>query len=101
VSYIQYSANNPYFATPQSSRAIGSFVFRAVPPNGADTLYTILSHQQYRPDRLSYDLYNTPAFWWIFPVRNPFLRADPVWGLTTGLQLMVPSADYLRRTLGA
>ncbi len=101
MTLVVYPSNSPYSATPQSSFAIGRFVFRAVPPDGADALYIVLPHQQYRPDRLSYDLYNTPAFWWVFCVRNPFLRADPIWGLITGLQLMVPSADYLRRTLGA
>lgn len=100
MSYIQYPANSPYCATPQTSSFIGRFVFRPVPPDANDTVYTLQQRHEYRPDRLSYDLYNTPAYWWVFCERNPFLRGDPIWGFVNGLQIMVPSADYLRNVLG-
>jgi hypothetical protein len=50
---------------------------------------------------LSYDLYASPAFWWVFCERNPFLRGDPIWNFLPGLQIMVPQHDYLRRVTGA
>jgi hypothetical protein len=49
---------------------------------------------------LAYELYGTPAYWWIFCERNPFLRSEPVWNFLAGLVIMVPSPDYLARTLG-
>jgi hypothetical protein len=101
LSVIQYPANSPYSATPQTSWHIGRFVFRPIPPNVFDTPFTLLPRHQYRPDRLSNDLYNTPSYWWVFCERNPFLRGDPVWSFVTGLQIMVPSGDYLRQVLGS
>ena len=101
MSVIQYPANSPYATTPQTSWHIGRFKFRPVPPDANDTLYVLQSRHQYRPDRLSYDLYNTPAYWWVFCERNPFLRSDPIWNFVTGLEISVPSADYLRRILGS
>jgi len=76
-------------------------VFRPIPSNSADQPFILQQRHEYRPDRLSFDLYNTPAYWWVFCVRNPFLRRDPVWSFTNGLTIMVPSSDYLHRILGS
>lgn len=100
MSLITYPATSPYASTSQTSWHIGRFVFRPVPVDSDDTPYTLLMRHQYRPDRLSYELYKTPAYWWVFSERNPFLRCDPVWKFITGLQIMVPSPDFLYRVLG-
>ena len=95
-----YPASSPYATTPQTSWYITSLVFRSIPPDAGDQPYTLKMQHQYRPDRLSYDLYGTPNYWWTFCVRNPSLRHDPVWGFTAGLTIIVPTADYLRRVVG-
>jgi len=100
MSRIIYPANSPYYLTPQSSWSIGNLVFRPIPADHNDTLYTLRMHHQYRPDRLSYELYTTPAYWWVFSVRNAFLRRDPIWEFIAGLTIIVPSADYVHRILG-
>jgi hypothetical protein len=98
---INYPANSPYADTPQTSWYIGNLVFRPLPPDAGDLPFTLSLRHQYRPDRLSYDLYGTPAYWWVFCVRNPFLRRDPVWNFINGLTLTVPTSDYLHRVLGS
>ena len=103
MSIINFPSNSPYYATPQTTWYTSNYVFRPIPPDtsGGDSLITSLeSTYQYRPDRLSYDLYNTPAYWWIFCVRNPFLRPDPIWSFTTGISIYVPSLAYLNKVLG-
>jgi hypothetical protein len=100
MSVISYPANSPYSATTQTSWCVNRFVFRPVPPDAADTVFILQSRHQYRPDRLAYDLYHSPSYWWIFCERNPFLRSDPIWNFLTGLQISVPSFDYLKRILG-
>ena len=100
MSVISYPASSPYAATSQTSWHIGRQVFRPIPPDGNDILYILKSQHQYRPDRLAYDLYRDPSYWWVFCVRNPFLRAEPVWDFLPGLEIMVPTADFLRRILG-
>lgn len=100
MSKVTYPANSAYASTPQLSWRIGNFVFRPIPPDPTDQPFTLTMRHQYRPDRLSYDLYGTPSYMWIFCVRNPFLRANPIWDFITGLEIMVPTRDYLSRVLG-
>ena len=101
MSVINYPASSPYSATPQASWHIENLVFRPIPADSNDKPFVLQLRHQYRPDRLSYDLYGTPIYWWVFCVRNPFLRADPIWGFTVGLEIMVPSMDHLQQVLGS
>ena len=101
MTKINYPSNSAYSATPQFSWRIGIFAFRSVVPDPTDELYTLSPHHQYRPDKLAYELYNNPSYWWIFSARNPFLRANPIWDFISGLQLMVPTSDRLLRLLGS
>jgi hypothetical protein len=100
MTTVSYPANSPYSATSQTSWYLGRMVWRAIPPDTGDTLYTLLARHNNRPDTLSYDLYGTPAYYWTFCVRNPFLRIDPIWAFTTGTQIWVPSNQYLRKIVG-
>lgn len=100
MTVITYPSNSPYSATPQASWFLGRDVWRAIPPDSSDQLITLTARHNNRPDILSYDLYATGAYWWIFCVRNPFLRADPIWNFVAGLQIWVPTNDYLRRVVG-
>jgi hypothetical protein len=101
MSRIEYNSNSPYFYTPQYSWHIGNYEHRPIFPNGEDTMIVIEKKYQYRPEYLSDDLYGTPAYWWVFCIRNPFLRSDPIWNFVTGLDIMVPSAKYLNSIMGS
>lgn len=100
MSIIKYPVSSPYATTPQTSWHIGRFVFRNIPADGADVTITLQMIHQYRPDRLSQQLYNTPIYWWVFCVRNPFLRGDPIWGFLTGLEIIVPSLAHINNVVG-
>lgn len=100
MSVIQYASNNPYANTPEYSWRIGRYVYRPIPPNANDLTITLQPQHQYRPDKLSYDLYGSPVYWWVFCVRNAFLRSDPVWNFLTGLTIIAPSLTYLQQVLG-
>ena len=97
---LNYPSNSPYAMTPQTSWYIKSLVFRPIPPDTSDVPYILRMQYQYRPDRLAYDLYGTPSYWWVFCVRNPFLRRDPIWSFVVGANIIVPGSDYLHRLLG-
>jgi hypothetical protein len=101
MSIITYPPNSAYFSTTQTSWHINQFVMRKIRPNAGDTLITLTQMYQYRPDRLAYDLYRSSSYWWIFAVRNPFLRPDPIWNFIVGVTLTVPSASYLTSVLGS
>lgn len=61
---------------------------------------TIGPQYQYRPERLSNDLYGSPVYWWVFMQRNIDLIRDPIWDLVTGMTIVVPSASYIKTLLG-
>ena len=100
MTKINYPASSPYGLTPQTSWYIGNYVNRDIPAASDDSPLTLTKNYENRPDKLSYDLYGTPAYWWIFCVRNPFLRPDPIWSFTTGISIYVPSLAYLNKVLG-
>ena len=101
MAIINYAANNPYRKTPQTSWYISNFVFRPIQPASDDSIITLSQQYQYRPDKLSQDLYKTPAYWWVFCIRNPFLRPDPIWNFIAGTTIYVPSAIHLAKVLGS
>lgn len=100
MTQVNYPASSPYSTTPQTSWYLGLLSWRPIPPDSGDQLFTLKARHNMRPDTLSFDLYNTPAYWWVFCVRNPFLRADPIFNFTTGTVIWVPSGQYLKRIIG-
>lgn len=100
MSVIKYAATSPYSATPQAVWHIGNYKHRPIPVHRADRAVVITPKYNHRPDLLSYDLYGSPMYWWVFLVRNMNVIRDPIWDFTTGTTIMVPSADYLRSIVG-
>ncbi len=100
MSKIAYPSSSPYSTTTQTSWYLSNWKYKPIPPDSTDELYTLLSRHNYRPDTLSYDLYGTAEYYWVFCIRNPFLRKDPIWDFVTGLTIIVPSASYLKRVVG-
>ena len=62
---------------------------------------TLSKKYENRPDTLSYDLYGTPAYWWVFMVRNPNTIKDPIWDMVAGASIIVPSLQTLQQALGS
>ena len=100
MSVIKYASTSPYANTPQGVWHIGPYKHRPIPSHRADRQITVTLKYDQRPDLLSYDLYGSPMYWWVFMVRNMNVIRDPIWDFKTGIQIMVPSADYLRTIVG-
>jgi hypothetical protein len=86
-----YSGHSPYVTTPQNSWYLGYYNHRSILPNITDDLVVIEQKHQHRPDLLSYDMYGTVDFWWVFAARNMDLIKDPIYDLNAGMQIYVPS----------
>jgi hypothetical protein len=101
MSVINFPSTSPYFTTGQTSWYTGPINFRAIPPDTNDSFIPSLDKKyENRPDRLSQDLYNTPAYWWVFMVRNMDTIRDPIWDMVAGISIYVPSASYLQSIVG-
>ena len=100
MSRINYPAASPYAMTPQTSWYLGPIRLRVIPPELSDRYVLVDSIYEHRPDRLSNDLYGTPAYWWVFMVRNMDSIRDPIWGLKSGMAIFVPTLDRIQQLLG-
>jgi len=100
MSKISYPSSSPYASTLQSSWYIGNYVHRDIPSANDDMSIKITKKYENRPDILSYDLYGTPVYWWIFAIRNRDLLTDPVWDMITGIDIFAPSLNTLKKVLG-
>ncbi len=96
MTFVKYPSSSPYATTKQTANYIGLYVHRAINPHKDDRQLTLTLKYNNRPDLLSYDLYGTPNYWWVFCVRNPDVIRDSIWDFTTGQSIWVPSDDHLR-----
>ena len=98
-----YSTNSPYFSTPQRNFIIeflDFLEFREIPSDPSDEIVVVSAKFKERPDLLSNELYGTPNLWWVFIIRNPDALVDPIFDLTEGTELFVPSQARLFSLLG-
>ena len=100
MAVTKYSSASPYAATAQTSWYLEPITLRLIPSSSDDRQITLDPKYQYRPDLLSYDLYNNPSYWWIFMVRNMDVIRDPIWDFQAGIQIYVPSDTRLKQILG-
>lgn len=97
---MRYNNTSPYFQTNITNGYLDFLNIRIVPAEADDYLYTITSQYNYRPDLLSFDLYDTPKLWWVFSQRNIDIIKDPVFDFVAGTAIYLPKRSSLFKTLG-
>ena len=95
-----YPTSSPYASTPQIGGKISNFVYRPIPPAADDKTLTLPTKYKSRPDLLSFDLYGSSMYWWVFAVRNRNIINDPIWDMIPGMIIQIPSAATLKKVLG-
>lgn len=95
-----YRQASPYAATPVVDGHLDFLVFRAIPKQADDVLYTISSVHALRPDILAFDLYGDAGLWWVFAARNPNAIEDPIFDFQAGRTIYLPKVSTLKETLG-
>ena len=98
MTKVNYSQSSPYSSTPQVNYLLeyldywnGYYVF----PSDSDSLYTVEKRYEHRPDLLSFDMYGSPRYWWIFALRNPDQLKDPIYDLKAGMVISLPAKSAL------
>jgi hypothetical protein len=100
MSYVDYSSTSPYATTKQAPWHIGLYKHRHLRAHKGDREIVIGIKYNFRPDLLSFDLYGTPVYWWVFCVRNINVIRDPVWDFEAGKVIMVPTVEHLKSVVG-
>ena len=100
MKIIEYSTTSPWYNTEVTNEYLNILTIRPVSAEMDDFLYTLESQYAYRPDLLSYDVYQTPNLWWVFMQRNLDVIQDPIFDFVPGLQFYIPKAASLFSVLG-
>ena len=95
-----YSPTSAYYTTGYNQFYLDVMNNRDIPKYSDDVLIQINLTYQYRPDLLSFDLYNTPSLWWVFYQRNPNTLTAPPLDFKVGVQIYLPKIGTLRDVLG-
>ena len=95
-----YDSTNAYFTTGYNQFYLDVMVNRPIPKMPDDLQWTITQTYQYRPDLLSYDLYQTATLWWVFYQRNPNTLQAPPLDFKSGTIIFLPKLTTLKQTLG-
>jgi hypothetical protein len=95
-----YKPTSPYYQTETYGDFLDILTYRTIPKNSFDVFYTIDQMYNFRPDLLSYDLYDTPSLWWVFASRNPDILKDPVFDFRAGIKIYIPTKETLSSVLG-
>ena len=101
MSQVNFPSISAYYTTPQTSWYTGPIDLRLIPSDSSDMYIGSLDQRyQYKPDLLSYDLYQTPGYYWVFMVRNMEVIRDPIWDQLAGISIYVPTLSRLQSLLG-
>lgn len=100
MSRTNYRSTSPYSKTPQSSWYLDIMEPINIVPDETDDFIVVEAKYENRPDLLSYDLYGTTDYWWVFMVRNMNEIKDPIFDLKAGMTIFVPSVNKLSRSKG-
>lgn len=95
-----YSSTSPYYQTGYVQFYLDVMVNRPIPSQPDDIYMQINKTYEYRPDLLSFDLYQTPTLWWVFYQRNPNTLTKPPFDFKQGTQIFIPKLTTLRSALG-
>jgi hypothetical protein len=100
MTITKYSSKSLYYKTPQNNFALGYYVFRDIPEDDTDTFVILAQRHTNKPTVLSYDLYGTPAYWWIFNVLNMDTIQDPLRDFVEGTVIRVPTLTRVQSLIG-
>lgn len=97
----EYTNSSLYASTPQVTFLLNYLDFwnpPTVPVSINDDKIVLATKYQRRPDILSYDLYGTHNYWWVFMMRNPDVIKDPIWDFKAGIEIFIPKKENLPRS---
>lgn len=89
-------SSSPYSNTPVANSFMGIWKRKSLPPSANDGTILTTGRHEHRPDLLSYDLYGTADYWWVFCARNIDQIRDPIFDLKAGMTIYVPSLDRIK-----
>lgn len=100
MTTVQYDRTSPYYNTSVVDNRLNIAQLPIIPKLLDDVLVTINATYEYRPDLLSYDLYKTSGYWWVFAARNPNVIEDPIFDFKSGIRIYIPKQTTIESIVG-
>lgn len=100
MATVKYDRTSPYYQTSIVDDRLSIAQLPTIPKLRDDVLVTINATYEYRPDLLSYDLYGTTGYWWVFAARNPNTIEDPIFDFRSGIRIYVPKQTTIEAVVG-
>ena len=98
---VTYKNTSPYAKTSLfDNRFLDIMEYKSLPAQADDIYKQITATYQYRPDIMSYDLYGTAEFWYVFMLRNRDVILDPVFDFTEDKMIYIPKLSTILENLG-
>jgi hypothetical protein len=95
MAKVEYQSSSPYAKTPQTSWYLGLWEPGSLTRDVTDIQWPVENRFHNRPDLLSYELYGSPNYGWVFMVLNPDQILDPIYDLKAGMVIYVPTRTRL------
>lgn len=95
-----YSKTSPYFDATVFRGKMGVVDLPKIPKLADDVLVILNATYEFRPDLLSYDLYKTTGYWWVFAARNPNTIEDPIFDFRQGIRIYIPKQTTIESVVG-
>lgn len=96
-----YNKTSPYSRTQVINGYLDILNLVDIPSYADDPQYIIAAKYTYRPDLLSYDLYNDSSYWWVFALRNKEVIKDPIFDMVSGQVIFVPKLATIKSAIGS
>lgn len=101
MSKVRYSSGSIYVATPQTSWYLENLVYRDIQNDPSDRFIVIEPKYQFRPYNLSYKLYGSKDYWWVFQTMNMNEIRDPIYDFKAGIRIRVPTKERVLNNVKA
>jgi len=97
---VSYKTSSPYSSTLVfDNKFLDILNYRPLPAE-ADDIYTpIAAAYHLRPDLMSFDLYGTVDFWYVFMLRNIDVIKDPIYDFKEGTPIYIPKKTTIINSL--
>jgi hypothetical protein len=101
IGIAAYKGSSPYSKTNLfDGKFLDLMIYNSFPLEPDDIYKPIGATYHRRPDLMSYDLYGTADYWWVFMARNRNEIVDPIWDFTEDKKIYIPKLSTIVHNLG-
>jgi hypothetical protein len=100
IERATYKPTSPYNKTSFfGDRFLDIMEYKSLPAQADDIYQSVSATYHLRPDLMSFDLYGTVDFWYVFMLRNIDVIKDPIYDFKEGTRIYIPKKTTIINSL--